>query len=69
MGEILAHAGLPSGVYNVIQGEAETGQALCENELVRKVSFTGSVSTGQKIQQACASKNIKPVSINVHEWI
>jgi acyl-CoA reductase-like NAD-dependent aldehyde dehydrogenase len=33
------------------------------HEKISKVSFTGSVSTGQKIQQACAQKLIKPVSI------
>lgn len=48
-----------------MQGEGETGQALCENNFVRKVSFTGSVATGQKIQQACASKNIKPVTLEL----
>lgn len=58
-------AGLPTNIYNVVQGEAETGQALCENELVRKVTFTGSVPTGQKVQQACASKGVKPVTLEL----
>jgi aldehyde dehydrogenase family 9 protein A1 len=65
LGEILAAAGLPTNIFNVIQGEADAGKALCENELVRKVTFTGSVATGQKIQQACASKNIKPVTLEL----
>ncbi|KAI6177175.1 putative betaine-aldehyde dehydrogenase [Aphelenchoides bicaudatus] len=65
LGEILSAAGLPVNIYNVVQGEGETGQALCENEFVRKVSFTGSVATGKKIQQACAAKNIKPVTLEL----
>uniref|UniRef100_A0AC34Q610 Aldehyde dehydrogenase domain-containing protein n=1 Tax=Panagrolaimus sp. JU765 TaxID=591449 RepID=A0AC34Q610_9BILA len=65
LGEILIAAGLPINVYNVIQGEAETGTFLCEHELIRKVSFTGSVATGQKVQQSCARKNVKPVTLEL----
>ncbi|KAK0416071.1 hypothetical protein QR680_012281 [Steinernema hermaphroditum] len=65
IGELLTAAGLPSGVFNVIQGEAETGQALCKHEKVKKVSFTGSVATGKAIQRACAENNIKPVTLEL----
>lgn len=65
IGEILAAAGLPPNVYCVIQGEGETGQALVENKLIRKVSFTGSVATGQKIQESCARKSIKPCTLEL----
>ncbi|CEF68370.1 Aldehyde dehydrogenase family 1 member A3 [Strongyloides ratti] len=65
IGEILAAAGLPPNVYCVIQGEGETGQALVENKLIKKVSFTGSVTTGQKIQEACARKSIKPCTLEL----
>uniref|UniRef100_A0A0K0FUE5 Aldehyde dehydrogenase family 1 member A3 (inferred by orthology to a human protein) n=1 Tax=Strongyloides venezuelensis TaxID=75913 RepID=A0A0K0FUE5_STRVS len=65
IGEILAAAGLPPNVYCVVQGEGETGQALIENKLVKKVSFTGSVETGRKIQEACSKKNIKPCTLEL----
>ncbi|KAE9554572.1 hypothetical protein FO519_002211 [Halicephalobus sp. NKZ332] len=65
LGEILTAAGLPEGVYNVVQGEAETGTAICEHGLIKKVSFTGSVATGQKIQQNSAKKNVKPVTLEL----
>uniref|UniRef100_A0A0N4ZD03 Aldedh domain-containing protein n=1 Tax=Parastrongyloides trichosuri TaxID=131310 RepID=A0A0N4ZD03_PARTI len=65
IGEILVAAGLPMNTYCVIQGEGETGQALIENKLIRKVSFTGSVPTGQKIQQACARRGIKPCTLEL----
>ncbi|TKR76125.1 hypothetical protein L596_017317 [Steinernema carpocapsae] len=65
IGELLHAAGLPDGVYNVIQGEGETGQALCKNEHIKKVSFTGSVATGKAIQKACAENNIKPATLEL----
>uniref|UniRef100_A0A7E4W9R9 Aldedh domain-containing protein n=1 Tax=Panagrellus redivivus TaxID=6233 RepID=A0A7E4W9R9_PANRE len=65
LGEVLSAAGIPDDVYNVIQGEADTGNALCTNDFIRKVSFTGSVPTGQKIQEACAKRNIKPVTLEL----
>ncbi|ETN72321.1 betaine-aldehyde dehydrogenase family protein [Necator americanus] len=65
LGQILHMAGLPSGTYNVIQGGAETGSALIQNPLVKKISFTGSVPTGKKIMQGCASRNVKPVTLEL----
>ncbi|CAB3403654.1 unnamed protein product [Caenorhabditis bovis] len=65
LGAVLKEAGLPDGVYNVIQGDAETAQTLLEHELVSKVSFTGSIPTGKKIMKACAERNIKPVTLEL----
>ena len=62
---LLQCAGLPDGVVNILQGEADTGTALCESSLVRKVSFTGSVETGKKIAKACAGQNLKPVTLEL----
>uniref|UniRef100_A0A914I7H5 Aldehyde dehydrogenase domain-containing protein n=1 Tax=Globodera rostochiensis TaxID=31243 RepID=A0A914I7H5_GLORO len=65
LGELLKAAGLPDGVFNVVQGEAETGQLICLHEKIARVSFTGSVSTGRKIQQTCALRGIKPVTLEL----
>ncbi|KAI1721518.1 aldehyde dehydrogenase family domain-containing protein [Ditylenchus destructor] len=46
-------------------GEGETGSALCESKNVRKVSFTGSVSTGKAIARACVNTLIKPVTLEL----
>ncbi|KAL7077115.1 hypothetical protein ACQ4LE_003912 [Meloidogyne hapla] len=62
---LLQCAGLPDGVVNILQGEAETGTALCESPLIRKVSFTGSVETGKSIAKACAGQNLKPVTLEL----
>ncbi|MDK1384675.1 betaine-aldehyde dehydrogenase [Sinorhizobium sp. 8-89] len=53
--EILHGAGLPKGLYNVIQGDRSTGPLLVNHPDVAKVSLTGSVPTGRKIYEAAAA--------------
>lgn len=50
MAEIYKEAGVPDGLFCVVQGGAETGTLLCHHPKVAKVSFTGSVPTGKKVQ-------------------
>lgn len=50
LAEIYKEAGVPDGLFNVVQGGAETGTLLCNHPGVAKVSFTGSVPTGKKVQ-------------------
>ncbi|MCY6381576.1 betaine-aldehyde dehydrogenase [Hoeflea prorocentri] len=52
---ILHEAGLPSGVYNVVQGYGDVGATLTTHPQVDKVSLTGSVPTGQKVMAAAAA--------------
>ncbi len=52
--EILHEAGLPAGLYNVIQGRGAVGAALIADARVDKVSLTGSVPTGRKVYAAAA---------------
>ena len=52
---ILAEAGLPPGVFNVIQGRGEVGAALVGDSRVAKVSLTGSVPTGRRVYAAAAA--------------
>lgn len=54
--EILFEAGLPAGVYNVVQGKGEVGAALVTDPRVAKVSLTGSVPTGKKVYAAAAAE-------------
>jgi betaine-aldehyde dehydrogenase len=53
--EILIEAGLPKGLYNVIQGDRSTGPLLVNHPDVGKVSLTGSVPTGRKVYEAAAA--------------
>lgn len=54
LAEIYTEAGLPPGVFNVIQGSGSVGAYLTAHSVVAKVSFTGQVSTGQKVAASAA---------------
>ena len=54
--EILVEAGLPCGLFNVIQGSGVIGSALVSDSRIDKVSLTGSVATGKKVYAAAASE-------------
>ena len=56
LAEIYTKAGVPPGVFNVIQGAGEIGGYLTGHEAIAKVSFTGQVSTGKKVYGAAASE-------------
>ncbi|EDO34362.1 predicted protein [Nematostella vectensis] len=64
LADILTEAGVPPGVVNIIQGGGETGEMLSKDPNVAKVSFTGSVPTGQKIMASCAD-GIKHVTLEL----
>lgn len=55
LAEIFTEAGLPPGIFNVVQGRGAVGAALVTDPLVAKVSLTGSVATGQKVYAAAAA--------------
>ena len=58
-GKILRDAGLPRGVYSVVQGLGpEVGTPLIEDDRVGLVSFTGSVPTGKRIQQTVSGRAV-----------
>ncbi|VBB31587.1 unnamed protein product [Acanthocheilonema viteae] len=66
LAQILQAAGLPDGVLSILQGEDETGQAICEHKSINKISFTGSTSTGSKILTSCSLLGrIKPVTLEL----
>lgn len=54
---LLRDAGLPPGALQVLTGDGETGAAIVRGG-VDKVSFTGSVATGRRVAEACASQLI-----------
>ncbi|MCC1494097.1 betaine-aldehyde dehydrogenase [Cognatishimia sp. F0-27] len=62
--EILHEAGLPAGLYNVIQGAGDVGRALVADGRVDKVSLTGSVPTGRKVY-AAAAEGMKHVTMEL----
>ncbi|KIW73677.1 hypothetical protein PV04_01775 [Phialophora macrospora] len=58
-------AGFPPGVIQVVTGPGSTGALLAEHMRIRKVSFTGSIATGRKIQEAAARSNLKRVTLEL----
>ncbi len=56
LAEIYTEAGLPDGLFNVVQGYGDVGGALVEHEVVAKVSVTGSVPTGRRVLSLAGSK-------------
>ena len=64
LAEILTEAGLPDGVFNVVQGYGDVGAALVDDPRVHKVSLTGSVPTGRKVY-AAAAKGMKHVTMEL----
>ncbi len=55
LAEIFIEAGLPAGLFNVVQGRGVVGGALVGDARVAKVSLTGSVPTGKKVYAAAAA--------------
>jgi len=65
LAEIMAEAGLPDGVVNVVPGFGETaGAALAAHDGVDKIAFTGSTEVGRLIARA-ATGNLKKVSLEL----
>jgi len=65
LAELMAQAGLPAGVLNVVTGlGSETGAALANHPGVNKVAFTGSTATGRAILDA-AKTNFKRVTLEL----
>ncbi|RAP40080.1 betaine-aldehyde dehydrogenase [Rhodovulum viride] len=64
LAEILTEAGAPAGLFNVVQGAGEAGQALISDPRVAKVSLTGSVPTGRRVY-AMAAEGMKHVTMEL----
>ena len=65
LAEIMAEAGLPDGVVNVVPGFGETaGAALAAHPGVDKIAFTGSTEVGRLVATA-ATGNLKKVSLEL----
>jgi betaine-aldehyde dehydrogenase len=64
LAEIFTQAGLPDGVFNVVQGDGKVGQALSRHPEIAKVSFTGECGTGKKVM-ADAAGSLKEVTMEL----
>ena len=64
LAEVLDQAGLPPGVFQVVQGMADTGRLLTRHPQIRKVSLTGEVATGKAVM-ADAASTLKSVTLEL----
>jgi betaine-aldehyde dehydrogenase len=64
LAEIFTEAGLPDGVFNVVQGGVETGRLLSRHPKIQKISLTGSVETGKKVMGDAAT-TLKAVTMEL----
>jgi betaine-aldehyde dehydrogenase len=62
--DLLAQAGVPEGVVNVVNGGAEVGARLTTHPLVDKISFTGSTAAGRHVMLA-AAEDMKRVTLEL----
>lgn len=63
--ELALEAGLPEGLFNIIQGDGRTGSMLVRHPLVRKITFTGSSATGARVMADAAATGTKPVTLEL----
>ncbi len=64
LAEIYSEAGVPDGVFNVIQGDHRVGQMLTAHPDIAKVSFTGESGTGKKVM-ADSAQTLKHVTMEL----
>ncbi len=64
LAELTKEAGIPDGVFNVVTGDNDTGQAMVEHPDIRMISLTGSTGTGRKIMKT-AAETLKRVHLEL----
>jgi betaine-aldehyde dehydrogenase len=65
LAEIFTEAGLPDGVFNVVQGDGDVGRMLTAHPEIDKVSFTGEAGTGKQVMAAAATSSLKDVTLEL----
>jgi betaine-aldehyde dehydrogenase len=66
LAEIYTEAGLPDGVFNVLNGAGhEVGTWLTEHSGIEKISFTGGTVTGKKVMASASSSTLKDVTMEL----
>lgn len=64
LAEIYLAAGVPAGVFNVVQGDYRVGQMLTSDPAIAKVSFTGEAKTGRTVM-ADSARTLKSVTMEL----
>ncbi|WP_168790692.1 betaine-aldehyde dehydrogenase [Paraburkholderia aromaticivorans] len=65
LADIYTEAGVPAGVFNVVQGDGRVGAMLAAHPDIEKISFTGGVETGKKVMSMAAASSLKEVTMEL----
>lgn len=65
LGAYVKEAGFPPGVINIVSGTGKTGSLLASHMKIGKISFTGSIASGRKVQDAATKSNLKVVTLEL----
>ena len=65
LAELAMEAGIPAGVFNVLPGGGETGEAIGRHMDIDAVSFTGSTATGRRFLKYASESNLKEVTLEM----
>nr|CAB3220961.1 retinal dehydrogenase 2 [Phallusia mammillata] len=65
LASLTKEAGFPAGVFNVVPGGPTAGAALVNHHGVQKISFTGSIEIGRKIEEASSKTNMKRLTLEL----
>ncbi|KAF2012530.1 aldehyde dehydrogenase [Aaosphaeria arxii CBS 175.79] len=65
LGALIKEAGFPPGVVNILSGDGRVGAALASHMDINKISFTGSVFAGKKVQELATKSNLKRVVLEL----
>ncbi|ETO11720.1 betaine aldehyde dehydrogenase, partial [Reticulomyxa filosa] len=65
MGKIAQECGMPEGVLNIIYGDGRIGKKLTENNLIDKITFTGSEHTAHNMMANIYNQRILPATLEL----
>jgi malonate-semialdehyde dehydrogenase (acetylating)/methylmalonate-semialdehyde dehydrogenase len=63
MGELMQKAGLPDGVFSIVNGARETVEALIDHELTQAVGFVGSTAAAKAVYQRAAARGKRALAL------
>lgn len=64
LAQLLSDAGLPNGVFNMLPGDVQAGEALVINPDIAMISFTGSTAAGRRIGEL-AGRHLKKTALEL----
>ncbi|WP_017430208.1 betaine-aldehyde dehydrogenase [Vreelandella jeotgali] len=65
LADIFTEAGLPDGVFNVVQGDGRVGEMLTRHPDIAKITFTGEAGTGRQVMATAGGSTLKDVTMEL----